>query len=188
MIPKNLLDYVKIYENHLPDSLCISAVENLKLAEWNTHTYYSYEENKEYSYDTDLDISHTNIPEKEEITRLVWHAIERYILKDFNFSWWDSWHGFTTVRFNKYDVSTEMRLHCDHIHSMFDGDIKGIPTLTVLGALNNNYKGGELFMFEDTEIHLPMGSVVLFPSNFMYPHKVNPVTEGVRYSYVSWVW
>ncbi len=25
-----------------------------------------------------------------------------------------------------------------------------------------------------------------FPSNFMYPHGIRPVTQGVRYSIVTW--
>ena len=32
------------------------------------------------------------------------------------------------------------------------------------------------------------GDLIIFPSNFLYPHKITPVTKGVRYSYVSWVW
>jgi len=43
-------------------------------------------------------------------------------------------------------------------------------------------------MWERDEIKLPTGSVLVFPSNFLYPHKVCPVKKGVRYSYVSWVY
>jgi len=45
-----------------------------------------------------------------------------------------------------------------------------------------------LIMFKDTQIKMNTGDVVIFPSNFLYPHKVNPVTKGVRYSCVSWAW
>lgn len=41
---------------------------------------------------------------------------------------------------------------------MFDGNIKGIPILSVLGVLNDDYKGGEFIMFGDTELKLPAGS------------------------------
>jgi len=101
---------------------------------------------------------------------------------------YNTWSGFTGVRFNRYDETTEMRNHCDHIHSIFDGERKGIPTLTVLGGLNNEYEGGELVLWEDTKIELPAGSIAVFPSNFLYPHKVDPITSGTRYSFVSWVW
>ena len=102
--------------------------------------------------------------------------------------WFVSWSGYTPPRFNKYDVDKKMALHCDHIQSMFDGEKKGIPILSVLGVLNNNYEGGEFIMFDDTEIKFDKGDVLVFPSLFLYPHKVEPVKSGTRYSYISWVW
>jgi predicted 2-oxoglutarate/Fe(II)-dependent dioxygenase YbiX len=81
-----------------------------------------------------------------------------------------------------------MAKHCDHIHDMFDGKMKGIPTLSIVGFLNDDYEGGEFIMFDDMEIKLKQGDVLIFPSNFLYPHKVNPVTKGIRDSFVSWVW
>jgi predicted 2-oxoglutarate/Fe(II)-dependent dioxygenase YbiX len=30
------------------------------------------------------------------------------------------------------------------------------------------------------------GRTIIWPSNFMYPHKVIPVTSGTRYTLVSW--
>lgn len=81
-----------------------------------------------------------------------------------------------------------MSEHCDHIYTMFDGERRGIPVLSVLGILNNNYSDGELVFWEDTVINTQAGDILIWPSNFMYPHKVNPVTNGMRYSFVSWAW
>ena len=81
-----------------------------------------------------------------------------------------------------------MKEHCDHIHTVFDGTRKGIPVLSIVGALNDNYEGGDFIMWETEKIKLPQGSIMIFPSNFMYPHKVTPVTSGTRYSYVSWTY
>jgi len=71
---------------------------------------------------------------------------------------------------------------------MFDGERKGIPVLSVLGILNDNYKGGEFIMFQDEEIKFKTGDLLIFPSNFLYPHRVEPVTKGIRYSFISWTW
>lgn len=190
MTPQNLMDYVKVYENHLPADLCKSASENLNKINWKQHCFYNSATDSFISYDHELAVSNDDIPEKEEINRNVWFAIERYVLKDFSAfkEWFGGWDGYTNIRFNRYDPTTQMKLHCDHIHSMFDGQRKGIPTLTILGALNDDYEGGELMMFGDHRIHLPAGAVVVFPSNFMYPHEVKPVKSGIRYSYVSWTW
>lgn len=53
--------------------------------------------------------------------------------------------------------------------------------------LNDDYEGGE-FAFFDREIVIRggKGSIVMFPSNFMFPHEVMPVTSGTRYSIITW--
>lgn len=54
-------------------------------------------------------------------------------------------------------------------------------------ALNDNYEGGEFAFFDgELKYKIPKGSAILFPSNFMYPHEIMPVTSGTRYSIVTW--
>ena len=43
-------------------------------------------------------------------------------------------------------------------------------------------------MFNNKKINLNQGDILIFPSVFLYPHKVEPVTKGARYSFVSWAW
>ena len=54
-------------------------------------------------------------------------------------------------------------------------------------SINDDYSGGE-FAFFDREIMIraKKGSVIVFPSNFMYPHEIMPVTGGTRYSVITW--
>ena len=40
---------------------------------------------------------------------------------------------------------------------------------------------------EVKSLKLVKGSIVFFPSNFMYPHTIKPITKGQRYSIVSWL-
>tara|TARA_Y100001937_G_C7049456_1_gene298383 strand:+ start:240 stop:815 length:576 start_codon:yes stop_codon:yes gene_type:complete len=52
----------------------------------------------------------------------------------------------------------------------------------------NEYKGGELILYEDekgTEMKKEQGTLVLFPSYIL--HEVKPVIKGERNSLVSWV-
>lgn len=54
-------------------------------------------------------------------------------------------------------------------------------------ALNDNYEGGEWGFFgEEVKLRAPVGSAVIFPSNFCYPHQILPVTKGTRYSIITW--
>jgi predicted 2-oxoglutarate/Fe(II)-dependent dioxygenase YbiX len=89
-------------------------------------------------------------------------------------------------RYNRYKENTRMHMHYDHIHSLFTPPVQGIPTLTILGILNDDYEGGEFILFDDYQIETKKGDIIIFPSNFMYPHEVKKVTKGIRYSLVSW--
>ena len=187
---RNLADYLKVYEGFIEPETCKAAVKNLDAAEWTMHTFHDASTNTHHSYDHELSVSHQEIPEKEVINRRVWDALQKYVVEDMKdmHGWFNSWLGYSFVRFNRYDPTTQMKLHCDHIHSMFDGERKGVPVLSVLGGLNDDYTGGEFVMWDSEVIKLPAGSIAVFPSNFLYPHEVRPVKSGIRYSYVSWAW
>ena len=56
--------------------------------------------------------------------------------------------------------------------------------------LNNDYEGGELCFNKDGREQIVKntpGSLVIWPSSFMFPHMVKPLKKGVRYSIVSWM-
>ena len=184
-------DYLKIYDNFLDSKTCKAIAKKLKKADWQLHTFYQPNTGEFKSYEKELSISYgQDFPETKELQSQIWFAIERYVIKDHAHmaDWYSGWNGYTQVRYNRYNVDTQMKLHCDHIHSMFDGNRKGVPTLSILGAINDDYEGGELVFWESEKIALKAGQIMIFPSNFMYPHKVLPVTKGTRYSYVSWAW
>lgn len=186
-VSKRLKDYVKVYKNFLSEEDCYYSVKQLQKLDWQIHTFYNPSDGSYNSYDDELSISNQEFPNKQMITERIWHKIGEYV-STLKFPWFSGWNGYTVPRFNKYDVSTKMKLHCDHIHSMFDGQRKGVPVLTILGSLNNDYEGGELVMWDDTVLELKAGELMIFPSNFLYPHEIKPVKSGVRYSYVSWTW
>lgn len=86
--------------------------------------------------------------------------------------------GYELLRYKEGQFYSE---HTDHF--------KEQPrTLSVSINLNDDYEGGE-FAFFNREIIAknPKGSVIVFPSNFMYPHEVMPVTKGTRYSIITWL-
>ena len=186
----NVKDYMKIYDNFLDLDFCKTVVEELKSNSWEKHTFYRSGNNDFISYEDDLAVSYSNSENGNIINQKIWFAIGQYVTKDFLHCspWYNGWSGYTKVRFNKYDVGTKMALHCDHIPSMFDGNIKGIPTLSILGSLNDDYEGGDLLFWDSEKVELKAGQLMIFPSNFMYPHTVTTLTKGTRYSFVSWVW
>jgi hypothetical protein len=54
--------------------------------------------------------------------------------------------------------------------------------------LNDDYEGGQFAFFNREVVYeLKKGSIILFPSSFMYPHEVMPVNNGTRYSIITWL-
>lgn len=53
--------------------------------------------------------------------------------------------------------------------------------------LNDNYSGGEIeFLNSRIKLKPEAGSIIFFPSNFLYVHEVFPISEGFRYSMPHW--
>jgi len=181
--------YVKHSKGFLDKKICNQAIKEIKKCQWSEHQFYN--SNKKFfqnvSGEQELDVSWDNVPTAKIIMEKIWFNIKEYI-DSLEFKWFDTWNGYTGIRFNRYTKNKKMAVHCDHIHSMFDGDRKGIPVLSVLGTLNDNYTGGDFVMFKNEKINLKQGDLIIFPSLFLYPHKVEPVIRGTRYSYISWVW
>jgi pentatricopeptide repeat protein len=189
IMERNIEKYLKVYQV-LSEEDCIRTVKALeeKDIEFKTHQFYNSTEGTYHSYEHELSVAYSQIETKDLIMKEIWNTLKKYVVELDMKGWFISWNGYSEVRFNRYHTDTQMKLHCDHIHSMFDGQRKGIPTLSILGSLNNNYKGGELVFWDDTVVELKAGEIMIFPSNFLYPHEVKLVTEGTRYSYVSWAW
>jgi|TARA_R100000008_G_scaffold76434_1_gene56259 predicted 2-oxoglutarate/Fe(II)-dependent dioxygenase YbiX len=186
---KRLEDYVIKFQGFLDKKFCNETIKQLKKNGWEDH-YFNYSvtnENIKRSGNQELEISYQQIPNKKIIMDKLFTAIASY-QKNLNFYWWNTWNGYTSIRFNRYTKTKKMAFHCDHIHTIFDGKRRGVPILSCLGALNDNYTGGEFVLFKDTVIELKQGELLIFPSSFLYPHKVEPVKKGKRYTYISWVW
>jgi len=85
----------------------------------------------------------------------------------------------------KYSPGGKYDLHTDHFTT-------SIRALSIIMNLNDDYEGGDLVFTDQREkeikrLKLGKGSIVFFPSNFMYPHGIQPIKKGTRYSIVSWL-
>lgn len=185
----NLEKYVLKIDEFIDKNLCSKIVNKLKKCEWKKHTFYNPKTDEYNSISGDEELQSTNEVTKynEIVIKKLWQAINKYI-NSLNFPWYSGWNGYTGLKFNRYSVNNRMENHCDHIHSIFLQQPSGIPVLSIVGSLNDDYEGGEFIMFNKKKIKLKCGDLIIFPSNFLYPHKVNIIKKGTRYSYVSWVY
>ena len=190
MIKPCLKDYVRCYDHVLSEQECSQVLGDLSTATWREHRFYDSQHNQNVDFGQELDISWHDSLGRQLIHQRIWSVINQYITQDLaDFQpWFGGWSGYSPPRFNRYCTGTRMHLHCDHIVDLFEGVRRGIPILSLVGALNSDYTGGEFVMWQDHVIDIAPGSVLVFPSIFLYPHQVKPVVSGTRYTYVSWVW
>ena len=84
----------------------------------------------------------------------------------------------------KYENTGFYTWHVDHFAT--------IPrTMSCILLLNNDYEGGNLCFRNpdgsgEWEVEVKPNRMIVWPSNFLYPHTVKPVTKGKRYSVVAW--
>jgi|TARA_R110000803_G_scaffold41477_1_gene89168 predicted 2-oxoglutarate/Fe(II)-dependent dioxygenase YbiX len=94
-------------------------------------------------------------------------------------------HIINQIDLLKYLPGGKYEIHTDHHPT-------SARNLSIIINLNNEYEGGDLIFTDQKNkeikrLKLSKGSIVFFPSNFMYPHKIQPITKGTRYSIVAWL-
>ena len=96
-------------------------------------------------------------------------------------------YGFkiiSDIEILKYENTGFYTWHVDHFAD--------IPrTMSCILLLNNDYEGGNLCFrnpngSDEWEVEVKPNRMIIWPSIFLYPHTVKPVTKGTRYSVVAW--
>lgn len=98
-------------------------------------------------------------------------------------------NGISNPQFLKYEPGMFYDVHCDTSKDMNSESF--FRKLTVVLDLSDpsEYVGGDFIVYTDglseAKLDQKKGSIHVFPSYLN--HKVNPITEGIRYSMVCWV-
>lgn len=181
----NLTDYVSIY-NINDVNICTNMVEKLAHVDWEKHAYNDPITSQNITYDDDLEITYHDDLLTSQLSKAVEKCVTDYLntIPPIPFRLQE----ICDLRFNRYAEGTNMKIHHDHIHTLFDGERKGVPIITIVGLLNNDFEGGEFLLFGNKTVSLQAGDILVFPSNFLFPHAVSTVTKGTRYSFVAWGW
>lgn len=123
--------------------------------------------------------------ESEKSTKLqnLWQDVydrKKEAVKDycrmFNIADLRYWEAFNFI---KYEPGNHFMEHHDHSFSYN-------CTVSLVAYVNDDYEGGELyFRLQNLNIKPKAGDLVIFPSNFVYPHQAKPVISGTKYSIVT---
>ena len=187
-----LKDLIHVERGIIPANLCDHIIQDIETRPWRPHSWYSVQTNSMNSEETmELDVQNITPELQQLLTPIMIQAGTAYNQK---YAYMRTertiqiMNKFSAIRFNRYGNGQIMRQHHDHIHSLFDGHEKGIPVLSFILNLNDNYRGADLFFWEDYAVHLGKGDIIMFPSLFLFPHGVTEAKKGKRYSDVSLAW
>lgn len=181
----NLTDFIIVIPNLIDDKLCKTIINEFSEDEYQDAIIESdsVEKNIRNCQTISLSTNETiNVNKSSrdlidaELFKVMNSAILQYskIHKELNISQ-DT--GYELLRYKKNNFYKE------HIDS-FTSRPRAVTCSLVL---NNKFKGGEFSFFNNKiSYKLNSGDAILFPSNFMYPHSVQPIKSGIRYAIVTW--
>lgn len=172
----DIRDYIKVYKTDLPESF----LENLIKRNPQFRVTVVGEDRR-----VDLDKRHCSACHLIDAeNKLVWTEVDKYLrvyrdeVQDVDLQISQNEDGYHVVR---YTTGCFYKQHTDMGN-------KYNRVLSIVILLNDDFSGGELAFFNAKYvIPLKKNDMVIFPSNFMYPHQVMPVTSGTRYTLVTWV-
>ena len=180
-----LKNFIHIERGLIPKDTCRFVIDSIKNKSWSSHLW-SRDGKDQFSYPTkELDVLEAT-PDLEDILNPLISLSVKYYNDFIGSEKVSQVTCFSPVRFNRYQKGQTMRIHCDHIKTLFEGEVKGIPVLSIIINFNDDYKGGDLIFWDDYKVDLGEGDVVVFPSLFLFPHRIEEVTENIRYSGVAW--
>jgi predicted 2-oxoglutarate/Fe(II)-dependent dioxygenase YbiX len=185
MIPYHpeTLQYVVTYQRLLSTSTCRDLLNWAKPRPHSTNAHEGWAPAEAATgHDTNSITPHrtchtTMLPEDHELGTRVQRAVQT-IAESYPYQHQSHTHtGFMLVRYAEGHKFLE---HVDHY--------SGAPrTLSISVRLNDDYEGGAFTVFNGTyRPELQPGDAVVMPSNLCFPHSVEPVTRGTRYSLVIW--
>lgn len=182
---KSLSDYIVTIDGVLTDALCDAVLAEYKNCDnWVKAVTAAKKYNAERQCDA-IGISFQNIIEKNLQTRKnldsYLYASAANVIQEYR-------KKYPTCNIQQDTGYELLRYKIGQFYTVHTDSYKEQPrAVSCSFALNNDYEGGE-FAFFDRELvyKLKKGSCIMFPSNFMYPHEIMPVTSGTRYSIVTW--
>jgi Rps23 Pro-64 3,4-dihydroxylase Tpa1-like proline 4-hydroxylase len=186
-MPRNIKDFVKVFDNAISTDLCDRIIEeykdddNWRPAEVGQGGINDSIRKVNIVKIDDPVVMYKNFDTRQklsfEMTESIFFAIQKYkqiapaMLAESN-------SGYDLLRYQEGDFYTEhtdsFSVHPRHVSCSFH--------------LNDVYEGGEFSFFNrELKFKPKKGSLIMFPSNFMFPHEILPVTKGTRYSIITWI-
>lgn len=201
-----LKDFIKIYENSVDNDLCDLILQEYGPddPDWQESTIQQPTGEREHLHSfrktNEIFISNSTILFKNFETR---KYIDDELYKSFGKvvdNYVNTVSPYFTISHDSgyalldYSVGCHFKQHVDLLTHPPDAVNGFVPLqsafprrISLSLLLNEDYEGGDLSFFNNTyKIPRQKGTIVLFPSNTLFPHQVAEVTSGHRYSIITW--
>ena len=183
---KNIDDYIVVVEGAITHALCDAVLEEFKAEEdWGKTVVGAGEIRSDIRSAETIVISYPHVIEKNPKVR---GKLDKYIFASAGFAIKKYKEKFPLCEIQEDSGYQLLRYKEGQFYTQHTDSFRDRPrAVSCSFALNDNYEGGEWAFFNrELTYKIPKGSAILFPSNFMYPHEIMPVTKGTRYSIVTW--
>ena len=155
-------DYIRQYKGILTEEQCRTIIAAADYGRWEEITHNDSRV---------CDVAVITSPALDNILFDAFGQMLKHYAKDFwRAASMNTDTGYTLVRYSVSD-------HCPIHHEPSGSSIRAMISL-------NECDGGELQFFAKEKVDTSVGTGTIFPSSFMFPYEILPVTEGFRY-YVS---
>ena len=190
-IKDRLHDYIKIFDNFIPKNALSVLTKVCK-------------NHKDFNEGEIIKNSGKVLTDKESRNVKIWE-LENLNTNNYTQIYWSSYFVYTfREAIKKYDEYFKLNSSYEvldiqilkytpggHYKFHVDSGTHTPRTLSCIFFINDDYEGGDLlFRFpnqkETIRVDKIKNRMIVWPSNFLYPHSVSPVTKGERYSVVSW--
>ena len=173
---RDLKDYVVIRPRKFTKEFCQDLIARAESQTWVSHwwdTDASWDQSRNPCGQdiTDLDVL-------EELTAVIKPTVTALAVQNNT-----EVNTLVKWRIQRYQPGQCLARHTDR--HLAEGHT-GIPAFSLVVALNDNFRGGDFQFWSTWSPRLEQGSLMVFPSNFLFPHEVTEINEGVRYSLVAW--
>lgn len=183
---KNINDYIVVFEGVITDALCDAVLSEFSNEEeWQkTEVGEGRIDNKIRTAETII-LSYPHIIEKNPKVRA---KLDKYVFASAGLAIKKYNEKFSNCKIQEDSGYELLRYKEGQFYIQHTDSFKGRPrAVSCSFILNDDYEGGEFAFFDRKLVYkLKKGSCIMFPSNFMYPHEIMPVTSGTRYSIITW--
>jgi hypothetical protein len=186
----NLSDHILYLKSFISKDKCLELVDKLTGDSDKSSPYTEglLNDHTDSYFDPSIDVI------KEIQDKVSTEGLKLYSEKVRAFNW--AYYGIekfhcSEMVVRRYHPGSEFEYHYDDIiEEIFPHWFvrrKNILTCNVYMNENTEYTGGDLHLASCNKTYRPsIGDIMIFPSNWMFYHKVKEVTSGVRYSGTFW--